>query len=518
MPHLLWADDEIELLRPHILFLESKGYSVTSVTNGTDAVDKVQEERFDVVFLDEQMPGLGGLEALNEIKALAPELPVVMITKSEEEHIMEDAIGGQIADYLIKPVNPRQVLLTCKKLLEGSRLRDERVSQDYLRRFGEISMRIGNRPDIEEWIDIYQQLVRFGLELDADDGARQILEDQYRQANSEFCKFIDDHYVDWIADVREKEAERPMLSCDVIPNWVLPLLEKKKPVVFMLIDCMRYDQWLEFERLLYPHFNIEKEWHISLLPTATPYSRNAIFSGLLPIEIARKYPQYWQHDNGDEGSLNQFEGQLLGELLKSKRLADVRYRYDKIVSTNDGQNLAGSVSDLAQHDLSAVVVNFVDILAHSRSDSNVLKEIAPDERAYRALTRTWFEHSWLYRVFEDLSRMDVTLVVTTDHGAVRSLHPTKVIGDRDTSTSLRYKHGRNLKVDTKNAIFAREPEPYGLPRTGINENYIFAKEDYYFVYPTNYNKYMHHYRDTFQHGGVSLEEMLLPVATLRPRT
>lgn len=517
MPHLLWADDEIELLRPHILFLESKGYRVTSVTNGTDAVDKVQEERFDLVFLDEQMPGMGGLEALSEIKALAPELPVVMITKSEEEHIMEDAIGGQIADYLIKPVNPRQVLLTCKKLLEGSRLRDERVSQDYLQRFGEISLQIGNRPELKEWIDIYQQLVRFGLELDSDDGARQILEDQYRQANREFCKFIESHYTDWIAGVRDKEADRPMLSNDVIPNWVLPQLKHEKPVVFMLIDCMRYDQWLEFERLLYPHFNIEKDWHVSLLPTATPYSRNAIFSGLLPIEIATKHPRLWQHDNGDEGSLNQHENELLGELLKSKRLQDVRYRYDKIVSSNDGQNLAAAVSDLLQHELSAIVVNFVDILAHSRSDSNVLKEIAPDERAYRALTRTWFEHSWLYRVFEDLSKMDVTVIVTTDHGAIRSLHPTKVIGDRETSTSLRYKHGRNLKADTRNAIFAREPEPYGLPRTGINENYIFAKEDYYFVYPTNYNKYMHQYRDTFQHGGVSLEEMLLPVATLKPR-
>jgi CheY-like chemotaxis protein len=519
MPRILWADDEIDLLRPHILFLEGKGYAVTSVTNGSDAVAKVRDERFDVVFLDEQMPGMGGLEALGEIKSVAPETPVVMITKSEEEHLMEDAIGGQIADYLIKPVNPKQILLTCKRILEAPRLRDERASQDYLRQFGELSMRISGGLDYREWINVYQQLVRYGLELDADDGARQILEDQYREANREFGRFVEEHYVDWIAAAREgANGDRPTLSSEVLKRWVLPLLDNDRPVVFFLIDCMRYDQWLEFERLLYPHFDIEKDWHYSLLPTATPYSRNAIFSGLLPIDIATRHPNLWQFDTGDEGSLNQHEEQLLGEFLKRRHKPDVRFRYDKIISTDDGQAIAGTASDLAQHDLAALVVNFVDILAHSRSDSNVLKEIAPDERAYRALTRTWFEHSWLYRLFEDLAGLDVTVVVTTDHGVVRSLHPTKVIGDRETSTSLRYKHGRNLKVDTKHAIFAKDPEPFGLPRSGLNENYIFAKEDYYFVYPTNYHRYMNQYMDTFQHGGASLEEMILPVAVMTPRS
>jgi CheY-like chemotaxis protein len=518
MPRILWADDEIDLLRPHVLFLEGKGYDVTSVTNGADAVEHVRDARFDVVFLDEQMPGMGGLDALAEIKAVSPETPVVMITKSEEEHLMEDAIGGQIADYLIKPVNPKQILLTCKRLLEGGRLREEKTSQTYLSRFGELSMRIGSGLDADEWIEVYQQLVRYGVELEADDGARQILEDQYREANREFGRFIEEVYPGWIEDLRAGEKEgRPPLSPEVLSTWVLPRLDEGKPVVFMLIDCMRYDQWLEFERLLYPLFNLEKDWHYSLLPTATPYSRNAIFAGLLPGEIATRYPHYWQHDTGDEGSLNQHEDKLLMEFLQRKHKGGVRLRYDKIVSTEDGQNLAAAASDLAQHDLSALVVNFVDILAHSRSDSSVLKEIAPDERAYRALTRTWFEHSWLYRLFEDLARQDVTLVLTTDHGVVRSLHATKVIGDRETSTSLRYKHGRNLKADDKHAIFVRNPEAYGLPRTGINENYIFAKEDYYFVYPTNYHRYLNQYMDTFQHGGASLEEMILPVVTLRPR-
>ncbi len=519
MIRILWADDEIDLLKPHILFLEEKGYNVASVTNGSDAVARTRRERFDVIFLDEQMPGLGGLETLAEIKAIAPGTPVVMITKSEEEHLMEDAIGAQIADYLIKPVNPRQILLTCKRLLDRDRLREERVSQDYLRRFGEISSRISAGLDHKGWIDVYQQLVRFGLELDTDAGARQILEDQYREANREFGRFIEEEYPHWIAWATKGERDdRPALSQEVFPRWVLPRLDNGKPVVFMLIDCMRYDQWLQFEELIYPMFEIERDWHYSLLPTATPYSRNAIFSGLLPIDIARKYPQYWQDDNGDEGSLNQHEEQLLGELLKRSHRGDVRLRYDKIITGDDGQALASSASDLAQHDLAALVVNFVDILAHSRSDSNVLKEIAPDERAYRALTRTWFEHSWLYDLFQHLSEMDIELVVTTDHGAVRSLHATKVIGDRDTSTSLRYKHGRNLKVDSKNAIFVKNPEEYGLPRTSLTQNYIFAKEDYYFVYPTNYHRYLNQYMDTFQHGGAALEEMILPVATLRPRS
>ena len=520
---ILWADDEIDLLRPHILFLEARGFDVTSVTNGADAVDKMREARFDVVFLDEQMPGMGGIETLSEIKDVAPETPVVMITKSEEEYLMEDAIGQQIADYLIKPVNPKQILLTCKRLLEGDRLREEKASQNYLQAFGQIAAEIGGGLGHEGWAEVYSDLVRYNLELDADDGARQILDDQLRDANREFGRFIEQTYPGWIAAAKEGDAaDRPVLSHEVLPKWVLPHLDgggskPSRPVLFFLIDCMRFDQWLEFERLLYPLFDIEKDWHYSLLPTATPYSRNALFAGLLPIDIATRYPQYWQHDNGDEHSLNQFEEELLTQLLKRKHRGDARLRYEKITNAEDGAAMAASITDLVQHDLAAVVVNFVDILAHSRSDSHVLKEIAPDERAYRALTRTWFEHSWLFRAFEELARQDVTVVISTDHGAIRSLHATKVIGDRETSTSLRYKHGRNLKCDERHAIFVKEPETYGLPRTGLNENYIFAKEDYYFVYPTNYHRYLNHYKDTFQHGGASLEEMILPVVTMRPR-
>lgn len=514
-PRILWADDEIELLRPHILFLESKGYHVDSVTNGADAVERVRGDRYDVVMLDEQMPGMGGLETLTEIKEISPDVPVVMVTKSEEEHLMEEALGGQISDYLTKPVNPSQILLTLKRLLERRRIRSERVSQRYLQSFNEITRLLMNDLTHEEWISIYQQLIGFDLELEGDEGARQILTDQYQEANRAFGRYVEREYVDWIAGAEREPEDRPELSHEVIPKHVFPRLGKK-PVIFFLIDCMRYDQWLEFERLLAPLFNVEKSFHFSILPTATPFSRNSIFSGMLPSEFARRFPGIWESAAEDEHSRNRYEEEFLADLLKRKKL-DVRLRYEKLIGTQDGRDFASNVADYTQSDLSAIVVNFVDILAHSRSDSDVLKEIAPDERAYRALTRTWFEHSWLYQAFRDLASTDCTIVVTSDHGAIRSLHPTKVIGDRDTSTALRYKYGRNLKCDERHAIFIRDPEQYGLPKDQMSTNFIIAKEDYYFVYPTNYNKYQNLYRDTFQHGGASMEEMILPIVTLTPR-
>ncbi len=527
MPRILWADDEIDLLKPHVLFLEAKGYTVETVTNGTDAVDRARADRFDVVFLDEQMPGLGGLDALQQIKAERPETPVVMITKSEEEQIMEDAIGQQIADYLIKPVNPKQILLSVKKILDGAQIRGARVQQDFLQGFGALTARLGGDLDHAEWAEVYEQLVRHDLELEgADEGVRQILDDQYREANRAFANWVEAEYPGWIEAARrgdKPDRRRPMLSHELIPSAVLPHLgdvgsSPDKPVVFLLIDCLRYDQWLLFERQLHALYDIERDWHLGLLPTATPYSRNAIFGGLLPIDLAKRFPdRYTVDERQDEASLNAHEADFLTDLMARKHRGDTRVRYDKLVSQSDGAGFADRVTDYLQHDLSAVVVNFVDILAHSRSDTKILKEIAPDVPAYRALTNAWFEHSWLLAAFQELARHDCTIVVSTDHGAVRSLNPVKVIGDRETSTSLRYKHGRNLKVDHDDAIFVREPETYGLPRMGINENYIFAKGDGYFVYPTNYNRYVNQYRDTFQHGGVTMEECLLPVVTLRPK-
>jgi len=518
LSRILWADDEIDLLKPHILFLESRGYEVTSVTNGADALDHVRSGSFDLVLLDEQMPGMGGLETLTEIKEDAPDLPVVMITKSEEERIMEEALGGKISDYLTKPVNPSQVLLTCKRILDGRRIESEKASQNYLQSFGEITASLNDRLDHNDWVALYQRMLRYDAELDADEGIRQVFEDQVQEANRVFSKYVGSSYQDWIAATdKAPDDERPPLSHEVIPKWVLPeLREGKRPVIFFVIDCMRWDQWLEFERLLSPLFSIQKDHHFSILPTATPYSRNAIFAGMLPRDLARQYPRIWADGEDDEHSRNRNEEEFLNDLLSRKHI-NARVRYDKLIGTKDGREFQASVHDLLQSDLSAVVVNFVDILAHSRSDSAVLKEIAPDERAYRALTRTWFEHSWLYSAFQQLAETDCTIVVTTDHGAIRSLHATKVLGDRETSTALRYKYGRNIKCDERHAVFVRHPEDFGLPADHRNTNFIIAKEDYYFVYPTNYNHYLNKYRDTMQHGGISMEEMILPVITMRPR-
>ena len=518
-PRILWADDEIDLLRPHVMFLETKGYDVTTVANGADAVDVVRDGPFDVVLLDEQMPGMDGLETLEAIKDVRPEIPVVMVTKSEEERLMEEALGGQISDYLTKPVNPSQILLTIKRLLERTRLQQESTSQRYLQSFGEISQMLGGSMTHREWTELYQKLVRYDMELSGDEGARQIFHDQFREANRTFGQFIEDHYFDWIADVdRDPDAHRPLLSHEIIPEYVLPQIrDAERPVVFFVIDCMRYDQWLEFEPLLRPHYGIDTHFHYSILPTATPYSRNAIFSGLLPRDLTDRFPQVWENAEENEHSRNQHEEAFLHDLLDRHHLGTLNVRYDKLIATEDGRSFAGQVSNLTQHDLSAVVVNFVDILAHSRSDSDVLKELAPDEPAYRSLTRTWFEHSWLLDAMRTLAEHDCTVVVTTDHGAIRSLRSTKVIGDRETSTALRYKYGRNLKCDHEDAIFIRNPEDAGLPAHSMNTNYIIAKEDYYFVYPTNFHYYENLYRDTMQHGGCAMEEMILPVVVMTPK-
>lgn len=516
-PHILWADDEIDLLRPHILFLESKGYQVSSVTNGADAVERVRRERIDVVLLDEQMPGMGGLEALAAIKRAVPDVPVVIVTKSEEEDLMEQALGDQISDYLTKPVNPSQILLTIKRLLERTRLRHEKASQQFLQSFSEISAMVSGARTHGEWVDLYLRLLTYDLSLGSDEGVRQVLEDQYQEANREFGRYIEASYRDWVSRLgRPPDEQRPMLSHEVVPLSVLPEVGRGRPVFFFVIDCMRHDQWLEFERLLAPRFVFDTSFYYSLLPTATPYSRNAIFSGLMPNDLERRYPALWSEGEEDEHSRNRNEESFLGDLIQRTK-PGIRMRYEKLVSTQHGREFAQNVLDYTQSDLSAVVVNFVDILAHSRSDSAVLKEIAPDVPAYRSLTRTWFQHSWLFQAFQTLAERDCTIIVTTDHGAVRSLRPTRVVGDRETSTALRYKYGKNLRCDSKHAIFVKNPAEFGLPGRGINTNYIIAKEDYYFVYPTNYHHYVNFYRDTMQHGGASMEEMILPIVTLRPK-
>ncbi len=510
---ILWADDEIDQLRSHIIFLEGKGFDITPVSNGNDAVTMISDHLFDLVFLDEQMPGMDGLETLQKIKQMRPALPVVMITKSEEESIMEDAIGGQISDYLIKPVNPNQILLTVKRILDRRRLQNERMARAYLNQFNALSERFDTSTDWREWIDIYRQLTRWEIDLErGDEGLSQVLKDQFQQANQAFGRFIELEYKSWLTG---SEGERPWLSPDVMEQFVFPWFSSKKPVFFFLIDCLRYDQWLMFEQILAADFRIQTEYYYSILPTATPYSRNSIFSGLMPLEIRNRYPSLWDMGQ-DESSLNRHEEELLGLLLRRKRL-DKRFKYEKVLHVEEGRKLASRIMNYTQSELTAIVYNFVDTLAHSRSDSDVLRELAPDLSAFRTLTQSWFRHSSLLQMLRDLSQEDVTIVITTDHGAVRSLRDTKVFGDRDAGTNLRYKYGRNLTADQSAVLYLEKPEEYFIPVEPPANSFIVAREDYYFVYPTNYHKYQNRYRDTFQHGGATMEEMILPVATLQPR-
>jgi len=514
---ILWVDDEIELLRSHITFLREKGYAVETAMNGEDAVTMVKETAFDLVFLDEMMAGMGGLRTLAEIKDLRPLLPVVMITKNEAESLMEEAIGVKISDYLIKPVNPSQVLMACKKFLEGKRITSAAVSKDYIEEFNQISLALMNDPGYREWIGIYTRLVSWGLELDAHSqlGLTQTFVDQVRECNLAFGKYIEKNYRDWV----ERTSDRPALSHEVVDRYLIPELQTGKSVLFFVIDCLRLDQWLLFEELLHEYFDISKEYYFSILPTATPYARNAIFSGSFPSDLELRFPELWEKSEDDENSRNRYERQFLDKLLERRKIVvKPDPRYVKILDAEFGRTVENSINSYAQSKLTSIVVNFVDMLAHGRSDSSLLKEIAPDESAYRSLTRSWFVHSSLFGMLRTISRnKNVTVILTTDHGSIRSLRGTKVLGDREASTNLRYKYGRNLKSEEKAAIFVKNPLEFKLPKRGVAVNYIIAKEDFYFVYPTDYHRYLNQYRDSFQHGGASMEEMILPVVKLVPK-
>ncbi len=514
---ILWVDDEMELLRSHVLFLREKGYEVTTATNGEDALELARKNEFDLVFLDEMMSGKGGLETLSEIKEIAPALPVVMVTKNEAESLMDDAIGVKITDYLTKPVNPSQMLLTAKRILEGKKIQGQQVSKDYIQEFNSISRMLMNPMNYDEWVDLYVKLVGWDMELDMHPnlGLRQTFSDQWRECNAEFSKFIERNYIRWL----NQPADRPTLSVDIVDKYVIPNVKTEPSVFFFVVDCMRLDQWLVMEQHLRSLYSVSKEYYFSILPTATPYSRNAIFSGLFPIEIEQRFPDLWQKGEDDETSHNRYEKQLLDKLLE-RRHVEVKpeAKYIKILDGDFGRQTENNILSYTSNKLTSIVVNFVDMMAHGRSDSDLLREIAPDEPAYRSLTNSWFQHSSLLGMLQALAtKKDVKIIITTDHGSVRCLRGSKVIGDKEASTNLRYKFGRNLKSDDKQAIFVKNPQDYKLPRRGVTTNYIIAKEDYYFVYPTDYHKYLNQYRDSFQHGGISMEEVILPVIILDPK-
>lgn len=513
---ILWADDEIDLLRPHHLFLNERGYDVTPVSNGHDAVRMIQQEAFDIVLLDEMMPGLDGLATLEQIKALNPTVPVIMITKSEEEHLMDEAIGRRIDDYLTKPVNPSQIFMACKKILDARQIRQSQAGQTYVSKAAEIRTMLSGDVTWRTWIDVHRQLCEWDIEIShlEDPGLKQMIQDQRRECNQEFARFVEDHYPVWIAS----EDDSPPLSVDVVSEFVAPLLETGRRVVFIVVDCLRLDHWMMMEPLLSSLFSIRRSYHYSILPTATPYARNAIFSGLFPREIAGKYGNIWQEGGTDEGSLNRHEHRFLDD-----QLADIGVElhsgthYIKVLDPIEGQNLVRRVPSLAKAPLLSVVYNFLDMLVHGRSHSELLREIAPDERAFRSLVQSWFDNSTLMNALKGIARTGAAVVLTTDHGAVRTNRFTTVHGDRRTSPNLRYKAGNNLRCDSRDALLVKDPAAYGLPRAGLGANFIFAREDFCLVYPTNQSEYERQYRDSFQHGGISLEEMVLPVALMEPR-
>lgn len=516
---ILWVDDEIDLLKPHIILLEQRGYNVATATNGEDAIELTSSFKPDLVFLDESMIGMSGLETLTILKEIDPGLPVVMVTKNEAESLMEQAIGQKISDYLTKPVNPTQILAACKKFLEAQRISEQHVTERYLLGFNEITRRMFDRLEWSDWLDIYLKMTHWSLELDQhpEHGFTQTLRDQWRECNSRWSDFVEDNYRDWLTDKREDG--NPLLSPHIMDSHVIPKLSNGKPTVFFVIDCMRLDQWLVMEELLRPYYTVSKEYYCGMLPTATPYARNAIFAGLYPADIKKHYPTLWTDGRNDDHSQNAHEKELVTALLARR---NVRLKQDlnyiKIIDTDFGRKIENEILRFAKNQFTAIVVNAVDMIAHSRSDYPILREIAPDESAYRTLTRSWFTHSSFFGMLKTLSTVkDLNIVITTDHGSVRCLHGAKAVGDRDTSTNLRYKVGRNVRSEDKHSWAISSPELLRIPKDSTISNVIIAKEDYYFVYPTDYHHFLSKYRDSFQHGGISMEEMILPVISLESR-
>jgi len=513
--HILWVDDEIDLLRPHILFLREKGYEVDTANNGSDALDMVVRNYFDIIFLDENMPGLSGLETLNKIKTLSPNVPVVMITKSEEENIMDEAIGSKIADYLIKPVNPKQILLTLKKNVEKKRLVTQQTTSAYQLEFSQIGMRLNDRLTASEWADIYRKLVYWELELSSseDSAMDEILAMQKSEANTAFFRFIRENYLKWLG---KPLGERPLLSTDIFRHKVIPLLNTGIKVFVLVIDNMRYDQWRVLSRITNEYFHTEEEsLYFSILPTATMYSRNALFAGLMPSEIEKLYPGMWDDDD-NEGNKNQYESVLLQKQMQRLGRKEKIY-FDKVSNIKNAKKLTESIQQIKDNDLSVMVFNFVDMISHARTEMDMIRELASDEKAYRSLTSSWFNHSFLLDLLKALSLLDIRIVVTTDHGAIRVNNPVKVIGDRETNTNLRYKLGKNLNYKAKQVFEITNPRDAFLPYRNVSTSYIFAQGTDFFVYPNNYNYYANYYNNTFQHGGISMEEIMIPLVTLSPK-
>jgi CheY-like chemotaxis protein len=513
--NILWVDDEIDLLKPHILFLEQKHYKVTTCKSGTEALEIIDDTNFDIVFLDENMPGLTGLETLNEIKERRANLPIVMITKSEEEYIMEEAIGNKIADYLIKPVNPNQILLSLKKNLDHSRLISEKTTSNYQQEFRKIAMDLAMVNSYEEWSDLYQRLIYWELQLEdiEDVGMTEILESQKNEANLQFAKFIDKKYESWL----DQRNDAPTMSHTLFKEKIVPELNTNQPTLLIVIDNLRYDQWKAFEPIVNNYYKKTSESSFySILPTATQYARNAIFSGLMPLEMERLHPNLWKNDI-DEGGKNLHEEEFLSAQLRRLGLSHLKTEYHKITNLRSGKKLVENFKTLKDNDLSVIVYNFVDMLSHSKTEMEVVKELASNDKSYRSLALSWFKNSPLLEMIQQAQQLGFKLILTTDHGTINVKSPSRVIGDRDTSLNLRYKTGRSLTYEDKDVYATKNPKDLLLPSLSMSSSFIFAKGDVFLAYPNNYNHYVSYYRNTYQHGGVSLEEMIIPFVVMSPK-